>query len=378
MPIAYKILSFVYHVIRFFHRKVGVVYVYFECKLKAKRFKKSLKISPGRKLQPGEITRYKNKWKRVSRFVSPIYLDTVSQIFGYADENIVPWNIYFSHIEPKLNNISFALVMEDKSQLDWLYGDLVPRIFFRNIHGVFFINKQAVRNSDEVDLLRLFGDHEKVVVKQSVDSHGGVSIQVFSRKNGSFYNSDNQKLTMEFLQSNYRVNYVIQEYILQHDYFAQFNSSSLNTLRVMTYRSVLDNEIHVISTILRVRASGSVVDNLKFGGYALGISETGVLRGFGVDKQGNLMKTFGETNKAFSEVAQVHCIQEVWETAKKAAALHYHARVLEFDMAVDQNERVRMIEVNTSDLGIDSIQHANGPLFHRFTDEVIEYGNLDS
>jgi len=26
-------------------------------------------------------------------------------------------------------------------------------------------------------------------------------------------------------------------------------------------------------------------------------------------------------------------------------------------------------------LGIDSIQHANGPLFHRFTEEVIAYGN---
>ncbi|MBI9061720.1 MAG: hypothetical protein JEZ14_07000 [Marinilabiliaceae bacterium] len=123
MSITYKILSFVYHVIRFFHRKVGVIYVYFECKLKAKRFRKNLQIPQRRKLQADEIAKYKDKWKKVSRFASPIYLDTVSQIFGHADVNVVPWNIYFSHIEPKLNNISFALVMEDKSQLDWLYGN---------------------------------------------------------------------------------------------------------------------------------------------------------------------------------------------------------------------------------------------------------------
>lgn len=375
MSIAYKILSFVYHVIRFFHRKVGVIYVYFECKLKAKRFKRNLQIPQNRKLQAYEIANYKNKWKKVSRFISPIYLDTVSQIFGYADENVVPWNIYFSHIEPKLNNISFALVMEDKSQLDWLYGDLVPRIFFRNIHGVFFINKQALQNSDEIDLMQLLQDQEKVVVKQSVDAHGGVSIQVFMRKDNGFYNSENQQLTLDFLRFTYRENYIIQEYIYQHPYFEQFNSSSLNTLRVMTYRSVLNNEIHVISTMLRVGTSGSVVDNLKFGGYALGISELGKLRGFGFDEQGNIMKTFGEANKTFKEVEAVHGIHEVWETAIKAAAAHYHARVLGFDMTIDRDEQVRMIEVNTSDLGIDSIQHANGPLFHRFTDEVIAYGN---
>jgi len=374
MPIAFKILSILYHVVRFFHRKVGVIYVYFECKAKARRFNKHLKTTAKRKLQPQEITRYRNKWKRVSRFVSPVYLDAVSQTFGYADENVVPWNIYFSHIEPKLNNISFALVMEDKSQLDWLYGDLVPRIFFRNIHGVFFINKKAVQSNEEIDLSKLLGDQEKVVVKQSVDAHGGISVQVFTRKNGGFYNARNQLLTIDFLRDAYRVNYVIQEYIYQHDYFAQFNPSSLNTLRVMTYRSVLDNEIHVISTMLRVGSFGSIVDNLKLGGYALGITESGHLRGFGFDEKGNKMESFGEMKKSFKEVDPVHCIHQVWETAKKAAALHYHARVLGFDMAVDRDEHVRMIEVNTSDLAIDSIQHVNGPLFHRFTDEVIEYG----
>ena len=82
MPIAFKILSILYHVVRFFHRKVGVIYVYFECKAKARRFNKHLKTTAKRKLQPQEITRYRNKWKRVSRFVSPVYLDAVSQHLG--------------------------------------------------------------------------------------------------------------------------------------------------------------------------------------------------------------------------------------------------------------------------------------------------------
>lgn len=136
-----------------------------------------------------------------------------------------------------------------------------------------------MQSNEEIDLSKLLGDQEKVVVKQSVDAHGGISVQVFTRKNGGFYNARNQLLTIDFLRDAYRVNYVIQEYIYQHDYFAQFNPSSLNTLRVMTYRSVLDNEIHVISTMLRVGSFGSIVDNLKLGGYALGITESGHLRG---------------------------------------------------------------------------------------------------
>ena len=116
-----------------------------------------------------------------------------------------------------------------------------------------------------------------------------------------------------------------------------------------------------------------MVDNRKFGGFALGIQKDGTLRGFGVNNKGKIIDCFGADKKEIKKIESIPCIQEVWETARKAATHHYHARLLGFDMTVDNQNKIRIIEVNTSDLGIDNIQQANGALFHEFTDEIIDY-----
>ena len=63
----------------------------------------------------------------------------VSKSIQAIDLDVVPSDVYYSIIEPTLNNIPFSVGLEDKSQLDTMYGELTPVVFLKNIHGVFFI-----------------------------------------------------------------------------------------------------------------------------------------------------------------------------------------------------------------------------------------------
>ena len=45
----------------------------------------------------------------------------------------------------------------------------------------------------------------------------------------------------------------------------------------------------------------------------------------------------------------------------------------QFDFSVDENDKVRLMEVNTLIIGVINQQMNSGPLLQEFTDEVIEY-----
>ncbi len=366
--IVFILVSLLCRIVRLMNKRLSFVYTYYECLQKANRFNKNLVVRY--KTTYPERKNYTEKWDFWDSHVSHIYLSNIASLYGKIDYNVVPTNIYYSYIEPTLNNIPFVTSLEDKSQLDWLYTQHAPMVLLRNIHGNFYINGDSV-NNNQVDISGVLENVPKVVVKQAVESHGGRNIQVFERKGSVYYNKKGNSLTLDYLLSNFRSNFVVQEYVRQHPFFAQFNPSSLNTLRVMTYRSVVDNQIRVLNVTLRVGAPGSIVDNRKFGGYAIGVTPSGYLRDFGVNNKGGVAKVFNGVK--LNELKRIVGIDDIEQVAIESAKIHYHASVLGFDMSYTDDNKVKIIEVNTWDLGIDNIQQANGALFHQYTDEVIEF-----
>ena len=90
--------------------------------------------------------------------------------------------------------------------------------------------------------------------------------------------------TLPQLFGLYGGNFIIQKYIDQHHWFARFNESSLNTVRVLTYRRIKNEEAVVLHRLLRAGRPGSVVDNQASGGIACAIDTDGRLMSFGIDK----------------------------------------------------------------------------------------------
>jgi hypothetical protein len=197
-------------------------------------------------------------------------------------------------------------------------------------------------------------------------------VHLFTREQDKYINRNDEILSAEFLDKNYGSNYIIQEYVNQHSYFQQFNRTSLNTIRVFTYRSVKTEEIIVLHSVQRIGWKNSIVDNQASGGISCGIDNNGKLNTYAIDKFGRIYQESG-SGFVFSEAEDVMRIDEIKELAKKIASKNYYARLLGLDLCVDSDNNIKLIEINNKYLEINFLQMNNGPLFGEYTDEVIEY-----
>ncbi|MBS2211498.1 hypothetical protein KEM09_08805 [Carboxylicivirga mesophila] len=345
---------------------------HFACYLNGRRVWKRIKKKQKQtNVEAGLISANKAYWKPLCSMVPQVFIKEFTALTGIKSELFVPENIYFTTIEPLLNNASISSAYEDKAIIDWMHsGNYFPKIFIRNIHGTYYSEKGEV-----IQPVLDFGNGtiEKVVVKPSVGSQGGKNIYLFEKKGSQWICEEGHVLSIEFMESRFGMNFIVQEYIHQHPFFSQFNPSSVNTLRVMTYRSVKNEQIHVIQVVLRVGKDGSVVDNQSSGGYVCGIGADGCIRDYAINKKGDVVNKLAKGRVNLLDKMPVHMLDDVKQVARQIARRHVHSRLLGFDFCVDKDEQIKLIEVNNMDLAIDFIQQVNGPLFGEFTQEIRDY-----
>ena len=344
---------------------------------KVKRLRKNLYAGPGSDPAGwrGMRERHYQLWHGYSRRINYRWMDVYSSVSGISDHRYVPEDIYYTAIEPRLNNKLFSKAWTDKNSYDLFFGGRVkmPEVVLRCIDGVLYsgVRDPLGRPEDHTAFPSGYNDC-RLVIKPTMDSGGGKAVRVISLSG--------DRLTVDppvegvnslpSLFSLYRGNFVVQVYIRQHPYFARFNESSLNTVRVLTYRRFANEEVVILHRLLRMGQPGSVVDNQASGGIACGISQEGVLLPFGVDKKGRRHSGSGTVD--FGGAALVPFMKEVTETAIEVASCYRHSRLLGLDFAVNEKGEVILIEVNDSNNEINFFQMTSGPLFGDHTEEVAE------
>jgi len=311
-------------------------------------------------------------WTQHTYFSKSRWYKVYASITGINSKHFIPENIYFTDIEPRLNNFVFVTSYADKNMYNKLYPpELIPRAIFRNIEGVFYDHDYKDVHFESDGVLKRVNPYEKLVVKKTVKSGGGQDVNVFEKKEGRFIDSNNNILSMEHLAQRYGRNYIVQEYIEQHAFFKKFNQTSVNTVRVFTYRSVVSEKIIPLQSVLRMGKKGAVVDNLSSGGLSRGIDKTGKLNDFAVDKYGGVHKDYNSV--IFKDSDIVPHFKEIIECAIEIAKMNHYTRVLALDFCVDINGEVKLLEINNSNNGINFHQMNNGPLFGEYTEEIATY-----
>lgn len=198
---------------------------------------------------------------------------------------------------------------------------------------------------------------------------------MFERKEGIFTNGD-KELSGSFLK-NFGTDFVVQEVIEQHPYLSQFSSSSCNTMRIMTYRSVVDESVNesvnVFGAVLRIGHEGSVVDNLFAGGGFVVINvETGELGNCVYNQYGQA--TTSINNADFSkESFQLPFWEQAVDFAKSVARQVPHHRLLAQDIVIDKDGQSRLIEFNVDSFNWGLTMYAGKIPFGDKFDEVIDY-----
>ncbi len=365
-----ELLGYGYRALKKFLRWTSCYRTYLGCVLKAMRIESRMPAMP-RVIDKSDLHMYKARWRVLWPRIPAVFLRLYSTLSGVKSSDYVPDSLYFTHIEPMLNNREYSRSFADKNMYSLLIEkNLLPVVWLRKMHGAYLNEDyKLVLDVDEV-LLNLAGQQARVMLKASVDSQGGKSIVMLESKGGGLY-SGSEKVTKEWLEQHFKDNFLLQEVVKQHSFYEALNPSSLNTFRVYTYRSVVDESVHVLHSVLRVGAPGFVIDNVSSGGKACGVSSDGVLNG----------KIYGINGKVYKKLnglsspqgTKLFKYEAVMDLARKLAAEQPYCRVIGFDLCVDTNERVLLIELNNFDIGVEMLQFCNGPLFGPFTNEVLTY-----
>ena len=161
--------------------------------------------------------------------------------------------------------------------------------------------------------------------------------------------------------------YWVQKAVKQHPDMAKMNPSSVNTVRIMTLKA--NDNVYVLSSVVRIGKAGSKVDNFHSGGMSCGIKADGTLNDFATFVNGDRAKKH-ESGFVFAE-GKIPNIERVCNEVKR---LHYCLPmfgIISWDMCIDELGDPVLIEYNIGG-GITVHQLSNGPLYGKHRQEILE------
>ncbi len=291
---------------------------------------------------------------------------------SYMNDNLdfVPNEIARNFIEPILNPDEYKSFYNDKNSLDLIFDNgWLPKTYLRSMNGKLYDgNYESLRREDFTDL---FVGVDSVVVKPSKEN-GGEGVKLFKRKGENLTDNEDNILSLSYLENSYKTNFLIQECLLQNEYMAQFNPTSINTLRIATYRDVKTGEINIIGALVRIGGKGSFVDNASAGGAFVSVDENGQLGKWVCNKYGQKSKKHNDIDFEKSEF-----IIPNWNSIKifviNVAKRMPHMNLIANDIAIDINGNPRLVEVNSGKFCYWLYQLNGKVVFGKYTDDLLEY-----
>lgn len=204
---------------------------------------------------------------------------------GVYSKEYMPVAFYETELMGRLNRLDLYNVYMDKN-LDESFLPNVrhPHTILKNMNGYYYFEGKPV---DLEEAISLCGNIQNVIIKPS-RSQKGVGVRCLCVENG-VTNIDGKTIRDVFKM--YKKDFIIQERIRQHERLSALNPTSVNTIRILTYRSGLD--VIVVYTVIRIGRLGEVIDNQSSGGISAKVNSDGRLckYAFGVAGQDRIEKT---------------------------------------------------------------------------------------
>lgn len=319
------------------------------------KIKKLIKTNGIEKLTKGETREIRNFYKKYkTKKVSVLWHRYYTKNNNIFSLKYVPEDIFYEQIEKKLNRIAFVPALEDKNFLIKILPEAKqPKTIVKNVNGFFYVDEDLV-GIEEV--LRVCGNFGKMIIKPTIETGGGKNVRLFSCKDGI---TDIEGLSLKDFLASYRKDFIVQEPVKQHPMMAKLNETSLNTIRSMTY--FYDNQVVMLSTIVRFGQKGSYLDNSSAGGLCMGVQKDGRL----TDQcYQNLSGKKIDTKELGFKVENI-VIPILEKVQHKLFQWHKklpHFKLISWDLAIDKNQDVVLIEYNVSGQEANFHQLNNGPV----------------
>lgn len=191
-------------------------------------------------------------FKQYGFHVSQGYNDWYCRFSGVYSDQYVSMDLYLYYILPCLNRFEFWYTYTDKNFFSDLFPEVnQPSTVIKCMNGLFYDSnrvqlsyEEAVKLCDRVNF--------DCIIKPTLRTSDGRGVSLLHKP------SENQL-------KEYGANFIVQRREKQHPEMARLNPSSLNTVRVYTYRNA-QKEICFHKAYVRFGGEGSVKDNVSSGG----------------------------------------------------------------------------------------------------------------
>ena len=276
------------------------------------------------------------------------------------DTHFVP-NDYYDFAEHVLNLRWGAMFLQHKCNLKFIIPlSHRPVVFLQKIDGHYLLEDNTEISLDEAKSILI--KKKEFIRKKAFGSGGGRGvIKVCWEK------ESNPDALMETLLKP--ADLVFQEIIQQNSFLASFNPDSVNTFRLLTLN--INGRCTLLSSFLRMGAKGAFVDNLSSGGILVGIDKEGVLHDFGITK--DYSKKYESPTGLLFQGIRV----PLWDQIKQEV-LDFHrkipyANLIGWDITVNKDDQVIVVEINLDGAEIEAHQIFNGPVFGDRFNEIRQY-----
>ena len=279
---------------------------------------------------------------------------------GIYSKLYFPTSIYKTDIVGRLNVYPLKRAYTDKNISDIILPNIhQPKVFLKNMNGYFYFEGKPVDRNDAIQLCSNLGE---VIIKPSLTGRG-IGVSKITIQNG-LTNLDEKSIQEVF--DVYKEDFLIEELVHQHPLMTALNPSSINTIRIVTYRN--DMEIVVVYTVIRIGRKDKPIDNESAGGISTIIYQDGTLGKYAYGSPGNDNIEFTDSGVRL-EGYMSPSFSNAIDMVKKAHYQLPYFKLMGWDIAIEEDGTPTMIEFNTTP---DLSQSANGPAFGEYTEMILK------
>lgn len=262
---------------------------------------------------------------------------------GNFDKRYFPEYIFSSRIERVWNPKMYADALADKNLLfiytEGMEGVRGPAVYLSRVSGLYRNGKLELLHPEKA--LESIWNLGEAVIKPTVDSGSGKNVRFIKIENGiDTFTGD----SLDDVLKDYAGDFNIQECVRNHPLLAQLYPGSVNTFRIVTY--VWENKIHHLPVSLRIGQGGNRVDNAHAGGMFVACSDEGVLGAYACTEFMDKLFVHPDTHVVFDGY-MVPQVPRILETAYKMHARVPQLKMLSWDLTLDEQGEIVLIEVNT-------------------------------
>lgn len=317
---------------------------------------------PLTKAQKEEISAYWKQYRNIDGLMHWFAFYNASCQDKSRLKYYIPDGVYFSEIDTLFTSPRRSEQLDDKNLYDLFFqGVKMARTVMRIMGGEYLDEHYHIITLDQaVALCREAGQVVCKETRLSVGGHGVTFVDLTATPAQEF---------KQWLVDHKGDDINVQEVIHQHECLNRIHASSINSIRLISL--LLDGEVHILSSILRMGINGARVDNASSGGIMCGVTRDGQLGEFAYDERGNRWSVHpqGTVFKDTSIVGVDKCCDIIKQVAGRMSST---SRLISWDFTIGPDGEPILIEVNLTYGGVVIHQLCNGPIFGEMTDEMLK------